>query len=130
MLKWHNALQGTTITSLDFSDTLNNIEKNSYTFLDPPYRSASSEEKTYADYGTNLEDSFQETVIDFFMKAKEKGSYTLLSNRDWGDGFFEDRSKGNKVEYFEVTYTVGRKKENANGDYSAKKAREILMVSE
>ena len=128
--EWNTALQNTTITSLDFKDTLNNIGKNSYTFLDPPYRSASSEEKTYADYGTNLEDNFQETVIDFFMKAKEIGSYVLFSNRDWGDGFFEDRSNGNKVEYFDVTYTVGRKKKDANGKHSATKAREILMVSE
>ena len=130
VLKWNVALQGTTITSLDFKDTFNKIGKNSYTFLDPPYRSASSDEKTYADYGTNLEDDFQETVIDFFMKAKKAGSYTLLSNRDWGDNFFENRSKGNRVEYFDVTYTVGRKKKDANGDHTATKAREILMVSE
>jgi len=130
VLEWHKALQGATITSLDFKDTLNNVEKNSYTFLDPPYRSASDKEKTFADYGTNLEDEFQETVIDFFMAAKEKGSYVLLSNRDWGDRFFEDRSDGNRVEYFDVTYTVGRKKQNDNGKHSATKAREILMVSE
>jgi len=129
VMQWHKALQGATITSLDFKDTFNNVDKNSYTFLDPPYRSASSEEKTYADYGTNLEDDFQETVIDFFMKAKQAGSYVLLSNRDWGDGFFEDRSDGNKVEYFDVTYTVGRKKKDESGQHSATKAREILMVS-
>ena len=130
VLKWSKALQGATITSLDFKDTINNVGENSYTFLDPPYRSASDEEKTFADYGTNLEDEFQETVIDFFMSAKDRGSYVLLSNRDWGDGFFEDRSNGNKVEYFDVTYTVGRKKQNDNGEHSATKAREILMVSE
>jgi len=130
VLMWHKALQGATITSLDFKDTFKSIGKNSFVFLDPPYRSASSEEKTYADYGTNLEDSFQETVIDFFMKSKDKGSYTLLSNRDWGDGFFEDRSNGNKVEYFDVTYTVGRKKKGDDGGHTATKAREILMVSE
>ena len=47
-----------------------------------------------------------------------------IARSDWGDGFFEDRSNGNRVEYFDVTYTVGRKK-----DGEAKGAREILMIS-
>jgi len=124
VMSWHKALQGATITSVDYSNTFHNIGKNSFVFLDPPYRSGSDQDKTFADYGTNLEDDFQETVIDFFMKAKDAGSYVLFSNRDWGDGFFEKRSKGNQIKYIDVTYTVGRKK-----DGEAKSAREILMIS-
>lgn len=126
--KWHEALQKCTITSCDFADTLQSIGKGSFVFLDPPYRSASEEERTFADYGTNLDDIFQEKVLDFFHHSYNSGSYSLLSNRDWGDGFFENRNKGCKIEYFDVTYTVGRKKKEADDSHSAKAAREILMI--
>jgi site-specific DNA-adenine methylase len=126
--KWNKALQRCEITAMDFSDTAKSIGPGSYTFLDPPYRTASKEKKTFADYGTELGDSFQEKVLDFFSTACNNGSYTLLSNRDWGDGFFEDRNNGHKIEYFDVTYTVGRKKKVDEEQYEAKKAREILMI--
>jgi DNA adenine methylase len=120
---WNKALQNCIITSDDFSKTLNNIKSDSYVFLDPPYRSASETEKTYADYGTELGDEFQEKVLDFFHSSCDTGAYTMLSNRDWEDGFFESRRKGKQIEYFDITYTVGRKKDNA-----ATKATEILMI--
>lgn len=126
---WNSALQNCTITSVDFQDTLSNIGSNSFTFLDPPYRSASDAKKTFADYGTELGDYFQKKVIEFFNKARYNGSYTLLSNRDWGDGFFEKRVGENRLEYFDVTYTVGRKKKEGE-HHTAKKAREILMIAE
>ena len=129
VMKWHDALQRCTITSMSFEDTLASIGPNSFTFLDPPYRSASEAKKTFADYGTELGDYFQKKVIEFFEKARYNGSYVLLSNRDWRDGFFEDRAGDNKIEYFDVTYTVGRKKKKGDG-HTAKKAREILMIGE
>jgi len=45
-----------------------------------------------------------------------------------GDGFFESRQGGNKLVYFDVTYTAGRRKKNDDGTHSAKKATEILMI--
>jgi len=129
VMEWHKALQGCQIDCVDFQDTLLHIGPDSYTFLDPPYRSASSEEQTFADYGTELGDDFQEKVLDFFGEASRFGSRTLLSNRDWGDGFFEERKGDAEVEYFDVTYTVGRKREVDGEKYEAKSAREILLIS-
>lgn len=126
---WHSALQNCKITSLDFQETLSNIGSDSFTYLDPPYRSASETKKTFADYGTELGDYFQNKVVDFLNKSRDNGSYTLLSNRDWGDDFFEKRAGSNKIEYFDVTYTVGRKRKEANG-HRATKAREILMIGQ
>ena len=54
----------------------------------------------------------------------------MMSNRDVGDGFFESRHGMNRLIYFDVTYTAGRRKKNADGTHSAKKAREILMIGE
>lgn len=130
VMKWHNALQNCTITSEDFSKTLPAVTSGSYVFLDPPYRSASEEEKTFADYGTELGDEFQEDVLSFFHQSYQKGAYSLLSNRDWSDGFFETRAQGCEIEYFDVTYTVGRKKKQEDDTHTATKAREILMIGD
>jgi len=57
-----------------------------------------------------------------------RGAYVMLSNRDVGDGFFEKRRGTNDLAYFDVTYTVGRRKKNEEGNFEAKKAKEILMI--
>ena len=92
--------------------------------MDPPYRGG------FADYNTEKDDDFQEAVIKFLEDSKSEGSYCLLSNRDLGDNFFTTRKGTNKLVYFDVTYTVGRKKKNEDGTYEATKAKEILMISD
>ena len=119
---WNTALQNATILSGDFKETLEHASAGSFVYLDPPYRGG------FADYDTVKDDNFQETVISFFENCKSKGSYCLLSNRDLGDNFFESRKGTNKLVYFNVTYTVGRKKKNINGGHDATKATEILMI--
>jgi len=121
VLEWHSALQRTTILSGDFSATLEHSTKDSYTFLDPPYRGS------FTQYGVDFDDKIQLSVLDHLNKCKEQGSYTLLSNRDVGDGFFEDNVGDNQMTYFDVTYTAGRRKKNDDGSFSAKPAREVLI---
>jgi DNA adenine methylase len=134
VLAWHKALQNCTLTSRDFKDTFEFIDKDSYVFLDPPYRQLPDEKKQKKpqvkkeklQYGVSFDDKLQESVLDYFNSAKEKGAYVLLSNRDVGDGFFEKRLRNNKIHPIEVTYTAGRRKKTENG-FEAKKAKEILM---
>ena len=120
VLAWHKALQNCTLTSRDFKDTFEFIDKDSYVFLDPPYRGS------FTQYGVDFDDKLQESVLDYFNSAKDKGAYVLLSNRDIDDGFFEKRLRNNKIHYIDVTYTAGRRKKTENG-FEAKKAKEILM---
>lgn len=120
VLAWHKALQNCTLTSRDFKDTFEFIDKDSYVFLDPPYRGS------FTQYGVDFDDKLQESVLDYFNSAKDKGAYALLSNRDIDDGFFEKRLRNNKIHYIDVTYTAGRRKKTENG-FEAKKAKEILM---
>ena len=120
VLAWHKALQNCTLTSRDFKDTFEFVDKGSYVFLDPPYRGS------FTQYGVDFDDKLQESVLDYFNSAKDKGAYVLLSNRDIGDEFFEERLKNNKIHYIDVTYTAGRRKKTENG-FEAKKAKEILM---
>ena len=122
VMEWHTALQGCTLMTGDFAQTLDKVESGSYVFLDPPYRGS------FTQYGVDFDDEMQNRVIDYLNKSASKGALTLMSNRDVGDGFFEERQSNNKLVYFDVTYTAGRRKKNEDGKHEAKKAREVLMI--
>jgi DNA adenine methylase len=123
---WHKALQNTDIRSGDFSKCLDVIDNNTFLFLDPPYRGC------FTNYGTQDDDQFQDSVIDFYKKADATGAHCMLSNRELDDNFFEDRFNAKRIKKFDITYTAGRRKkevdENGNESFSAKKAIEILIV--
>jgi len=119
---WHTALKQCTLLDGDFADSISYVQNDSYVFLDPPYRGS------FTQYGVDFDDKMQERVIKFLNTCVNKGAYTLMSNRDVGDQFFEQRTGNHKLVYFDVTYTAGRRKKNADGTHSAKKAREILMI--
>ena len=120
---YQQLIQKWQITNLSYEQLLTD-EKDIFVYLDPPYRGG------FADYNTQKDDEFQERVIEYFNNARDKGAYCLLSNRDLGDGFFEDRKGQNQIVRFDVTYTVGRKKKKKNEDgHEATKATEILMIS-
>ena len=124
VMEWHTALQKCTLMTGDFAQTLEKVESGAYVFLDPPYRGC------FTQYGVDFDDKMQNRVIDYLNKSASKGALTLMSNRDVGDGFFEDRQGDNKLVYFDVTYTAGRRKKNEDGTHEAKKAREILMIGD
>jgi len=120
--QWNKALQNCKLMTGDFRETLGEASPNSYVFLDPPYRGS------FTQYGVNFDDEMQSSVIKFLNDATSIGSYTIMSNRDVGDGFFEERTGSNDLVYFDVTYTAGRRKKNIDGTYRAKRAKEILMI--
>ena len=124
VMEWHAALQKCTLMTGDFAQTLDKVESGAYVFLDPPYRGC------FTQYGVDFDDKMQNRVIDYLNRSASKGALTLMSNRDVGDGFFEDRQGDNKLVYFDVTYTAGRRKKNEDGTHEAKKAREILMIGD
>ena len=122
VMEWHAALQKCTLMTGDFAQTLDKVESGAYVFLDPPYRGC------FTQYGVDFDDKMQNRVIDYLNESASKGALALMSNRDVGDGFFEERQGDNKLSYFDVTYTAGRRKKNEDGTHEAKKAREILMI--
>jgi len=122
--EWHLALQHCKLMTGDFGETIGEVNENSFVFLDPPYRGS------FTQYGVDFDDEMQNRVINFLNDSTNAGAYAIMSNRDVGDGFFESRQGNNRLIYFDVTYTAGRRKKNADGTHSAKKAREILMIGE
>ena len=122
--EWHLALQHCKLMTGDFGETIGEVKENSFVFLDPPYRGS------FTQYGVDFDDEMQNRVIKFLNDLTSAGAYAMMSNRDVGDGFFESRQGNNRLIYFDVTYTAGRRKKNTDGTHSAKKAREILMIGE
>ena len=121
VMEWHEALQKCKLYNVDFKELQEVVDKDTYVFLDPPYRGS------FTQYGVDFDDNLQQSVVDFLNDASAKGAYCLMSNRDVDDSFFEDRVGNNEMVYFDVTYTAGRRKKVEDG-YEAKKAREILMI--
>jgi len=122
VLEWNVALQKCKLTSGDFGDTIIYVKPNSYVFLDPPYRGG------ILKYGVDFDDNMQKRVVQFLNDSKGLGAYTIMSNRDTGDQFFEKLIGTNQIAKFPVTYTAGRRKKHDDGTFSAKKAIEILMI--
>jgi len=122
VLEWSKALQSCELMSGDFEKTLPAVAEDSFVFLDPPYRGS------FTQYGVDFDDETQERVINFLNDSTRRGAYAIMSNRDIEDDFFESRKSNNRIIYFDVTYTAGRRKKNEDGSHSAKKAKEILMI--
>jgi DNA adenine methylase len=123
VMEWHIALQKCVLLSGDFSGTLGSANSDAFIFLDPPYRGS------FTQYGVDFDDNLQREVVNYLNKAADRGAKVLMSNRDVGDGFFEELQGDNDMVYFDVTYTAGRRKKEEDGSHTAKKAREILMIS-
>ncbi len=119
---WHKALENTTILCGDFEHVIRKYAyAGSFIFMDPPYRGS------FTQYNTDFHDGEQTRVLDCLQHCKDVGAAAWVSNRDTGDEFFEDRWAGN-IEYFDVTYTAGRRKKTENG-FEAKAAREVLLTT-
>ena len=120
---WHQALQNTTILSSDFAPVvLEHAANNSFVFMDPPYRDS------FTQYETDFNDQHQERVISCLSHCQDAGALGWMSNRDAHDGFFEERWPKEKIKYFDVTYTAGRRKKTDDG-FKAKSAQEVLLTT-
>ena len=91
----NGALENTEIFCADFEKSHDYIEKDSFVYLDPPYRplNKTSNFTTYAKNG--FLDTDQNRLAEFFKKMDNKGAYLMLSNSDpknenINDNFFDD----------------------------------------
>jgi len=121
---WHEALQKTKIFSGDYSHVANEITKDSFVFLDPPYRGC------FTNYGTKSDDQFQKEILTWVDQQSLNAKYIWLANRDLQDDFFS--AYQDSLYTFDITYTAGRRKRNKDDSgetfYTAKKATEILLT--
>ena len=76
------ALQKVTILNLDFEATLEFAEKNSFFYLDPPYKPISKTASFTAYSQETFDDRQQERLKDFCDLLDKKGHLFMLSNSD------------------------------------------------
>ncbi len=98
----NKALKDTKIFCGDFTDACKYIKKDSFVYLDPPYRplNRTSSFTNYAKDGFNDEDQIR--LAQFFKEMDKKSAYLMLSNsdpknKDINDHFFDDLYKNYNI---------------------------------
>lgn len=99
----YHALKDTNIFCGDFTDSSEYIEKNSFVYLDPPYRPI-NKTSNFTEYSRNgFGEQDQKRLAVFFDKMGKKGAYLMLSNSDpknenKTDDFFDMLYRGHRIE--------------------------------
>lgn len=123
VIQWKDLLQRVDIMSGDWKTCVTSVNEKAFYFLDPPYRSC------FTTYEQEFNDNQQVECIDFAKQANENGDYVMLCNRDSGDDFFTSQQGDLGLNYYDVTYTAGRRKKQTDGTHTACNATEILLFS-
>jgi DNA adenine methylase len=99
----YKALKNTKVMCGDFSSAKPYVEKDTFIYLDPPYRplNATSSFTGYAKDG--FDDNDQKRLAKFFRDMGKRGAFLMLSNSDPKnenpkDNFFEKLYKGFRIE--------------------------------
>ena len=120
---WSDILQSTTITCKNWKESIPEEKiKNSFYFLDPPYRGS------FTSYGQTFDDQAQTDLVTF-AKSVSDDSTVFLCNDDVNDNFFQDIQGHLKIESYQLKHTAGRRATNADGTKSAKSVKEIVMYN-
>jgi len=91
LLEWHDKLQNINIQSGDWKNCIGLNSLNAWIYLDPPYRGGTM------DYGQEggWTDKNQTELLEFAVNKTHQSTEVWLSNRDTGDGFFDDAIQQN-----------------------------------
>jgi len=86
LLEWHNKLQNINIQSGDWKNCSGLDSPNAWIYLDPPYRGG------VMDYGQEggWTDANQSELLEYAVNKTHPTTEVWLSNRDTGDGFFDE----------------------------------------
>jgi DNA adenine methylase len=110
------------ITSGNWQDAAQSDSKGrTFFFFDPPYRDS------FTQYGTVFDDAAHIELLTFANKQAKFNNSVFVCNRRGNDSFFEDNKGILNLNYFDVTYTAGRRSTSSDGKKEAKKAEEVLV---
>lgn len=122
------ALQNVQIVCGDYSLSKCVIDKESFVYLDPPYRPI-SETSSFTSYNTNVfDDKEQIRLAQFIDEINETGAKIVLSNSDpqnvnEEDTFFEELYKSYKIKKVEASRMINSKSEGRG------KIKELLIYN-
>ena len=124
----HEALQNVTIVCGDYSLSKSFIDKDTFVYLDPPYRPI-SETSGFTAYNTDVfDDNEQIRLSRFIDEINLSGAKIVLSNSDpknvnEEDNFFDDLYKNYKINRVEASRAI-----NSKGDKRGK-INELLICN-
>ncbi len=124
----HEALQNVTIVCGDYSLSKSFIDKDTFVYLDPPYRPI-SETSGFTAYNTDVfDDNEQIRLAKFIDEINLSGAKIVLSNSDpknvnEDDNFFDDLYKNYKINRVEASRAI-----NSKGDKRGK-INELLICN-
>ena len=124
----HEALQNVTIVCGDYSLSKAFIDKDTFVYLDPPYRPI-SETSAFTAYNTDaFDDNEQIRLSKFIDEINLVGAKIILSNSDpknvnEDDNFFDDLYKNYKINRVEASRAI-----NSKGDKRGK-INELLICN-
>lgn len=124
----HEALQNVTIVCGDYSLSKSFIDKDTFVYLDPPYRPI-SETSGFTAYNTDVfDDNEQIRLAKFIDEINLSGAKIVLSNSDpknvnEEDNFFDDLYKNYKINRVEASRAI-----NSKGDKRGK-INELLICN-
>ena len=124
----HKALKNVTIVCGDYTLSKSFIDKNTFVYLDPPYRPI-SETSAFTAYNTDaFDDNEQIRLANFIDEINNSGAKIVLSNSDpknvnEEDNFFDDLYKNYKINRVEANRAI-----NSKGDKRGK-INELLICN-
>ena len=124
----HEALQNVTIVCGDYSLSKSFIDKDTFVYVDPPYRPI-SETSGFTAYNTDVfDDEEQIRLAKFIDEINLSGAKIVLSNSDpknvnEEDNFFDDLYKNYKINRVEASRAI-----NSKGDKRGK-INELLICN-
>lgn len=110
----HEALQNVTIVCGDYSLSKEFIDKDTFVYLDPPYRPI-SETSAFTAYNSDVfDDNEQIRLSQFIDEINSLGAKIVLSNSDpknvdEKDNFFDDLYKNYKINRVEASRAINSK---------------------
>ena len=124
----HEALQNVTIVCGDYSLSKSFIDKDTFVYIDPPYRPI-SETSGFTSYNSDVfDDNEQIRLSEFIDEINLSGAKIVLSNSDpknvnEEDNFFDDLYKNYKINRVEASRAI-----NSKGDKRGK-INELLICN-
>lgn len=113
LLEANKALKNTKIICADFEESKKYVEKNTFLYLDPPYRPLNSTSyfTSYSENGFDEKDQLR--LAQFFRDVDKMGAFLMLSNSDpkvvdEKDNFFDKLYSGFNIERVNAKRTINR----------------------
>jgi DNA adenine methylase len=111
------------IKSVDFEKTKRFIDKNTFVYMDPPYRPVSATANFTSYNKSSFGDNEQVRLAQFFQKLHKKGAKLMLSNSFSEDGFFNGLYKDFNIKIVETRRSVSGKSSGRG------RVKEILVMN-